>query len=56
VIGRNYLLIRLAPNGAASQVQTFECPKCGQDKIVETTDPMKEAGGWLTGRDLQPPE
>jgi hypothetical protein len=50
------LLIRLVPNGGGSDVQTFECAKCGEEKIVETKDPLNEAGGWLTGRDLQPPE
>jgi hypothetical protein len=49
-------LIRSAPNGSGFEVRTFECAKCGQAKIIETTDPLNEADGWLTGRDLQPPE
>jgi predicted RNA-binding Zn-ribbon protein involved in translation (DUF1610 family) len=41
------LLIRLEPGGGAAQVQTYECPKCGKSKIIETADPMKKhAGGW----------
>jgi hypothetical protein len=49
-------LVRLAPNGAGSQVQMFECAKCGNTISVEITDPLKEADGWLAGRDLRPPD
>ncbi len=30
------LLIRSLENGSRSEVRTFECAKCGQDKIIET--------------------
>jgi len=50
------LLVLAAPSRSGFEVRTFECAKCGQDKIVETMDPLKEAGGWLAARDLQPPE
>jgi hypothetical protein len=50
------VLIRSTPHGSCFEVRTFECAKCGQAKIIETTDPLNEAGGWLTARDLQPPE
>jgi len=48
------LLIRLAPNGAGSDVQTFECAKCGETKIVETKDPL--TGGWRGVGDLHLPK
>jgi hypothetical protein len=50
------LLARLAPNGAGSETQTFECAKCGNTKIVEVTPPSNEAGGWMASRDLQRPD
>jgi hypothetical protein len=49
-------LVRLAPARSGFDVRTFECIKCGEAKIVATRDPMQDAGGWLTARDLQPPE
>jgi hypothetical protein len=30
--------------------------RCGERKLAETTDPLKEMGNWLSARDLQPPE
>jgi hypothetical protein len=36
------LLTRLSPNGAGSDMQTFECAKCGYEKIVETEDHRNE--------------
>jgi transposase-like protein len=50
------LLIRLEPNGAGSDVQTFECAKCGETKIVETRDPLNEAIGSRRAGDLLPPD
>ena len=47
-------LIRLAPNGAGSDVQTFECAKCGQTQTVETSDPVNEAAGRPAPGDLRP--
>jgi hypothetical protein len=38
-------LIRLMPNGAGSEVQTFECTKCGETNIVDTAEPRKKAQG-----------
>jgi hypothetical protein len=38
------------------EVRTFECGRCGESKIIETTHPLKETQGWLTVRDLQPLE
>lgn len=38
------LLTRLSSNGAGSDMQTFECAKCGREEIVETKDHLKEAG------------
>ena len=49
-------LVRLSPNGAGSETQTFECTKCGNSKTVEVTQPSGDAGGWIASRDLQPPE
>jgi hypothetical protein len=50
------VLVREVPGRSGFEVRTFECAKCGQDKVVETKDPLNEAGGWLTARDLQSPE
>ena len=50
------LLVRSAQGRSGFEVRTFECAKCGQAKIVETTDPLNEADGWLAARDLQSPE
>jgi hypothetical protein len=50
------LLIRLVPYGEGSDVQTFECAKCGETKIIETKEPLSEAGRRIGSRDLQPPE
>jgi hypothetical protein len=45
--GASMTLVRLAPNGAGSRVQMFECAKCGNTISVEITDPLKEAtAGW----------
>jgi transposase-like protein len=52
--GERMPLIRLAPNGAGSDVQTFECAKCGQTQTVETTDPVNEAAGRPAPGDLRP--
>jgi hypothetical protein len=49
-------LVRLAPNGAGSETQTFECTKCGATKTVEVTHPSDDAGGWIASRDLRPPD
>ena len=53
---KRMLLARLAPDGAGSETQTFECAKCGNTKIVEVTPPSNEAGGWMASRDLQRPD
>ena len=38
------MLIRLTPCGEGSDVQTFECERCGETKIVETKElPKKHA-------------
>ena len=50
------LLIRLKPNRAGLVVETFECSRCGESKIVETKDPFHQADGWLASRDLLPPD
>ncbi|MEA2921720.1 MAG: hypothetical protein QOF07_1683 [Bradyrhizobium sp.] len=47
-------LIRLAPNGAGSDVQTFECAKCGYTRTIETTNPAKEAAARPASGDLRP--
>jgi hypothetical protein len=53
---KRMLLIRLVPYGEGSDVQTFECAKCGETKIIETKEPLSEAGRRIGSRDLQPPE
>ena len=50
------LLARLAPDGAGSETQTFECAKCGNTKIVEVTSPADDAGRWVGSRDLPRPD
>jgi transposase-like protein len=47
-------LIRLAPNGAGSDVQTFECAKCGHTRTIETTSPVSEAAARPAPGDLRP--
>jgi hypothetical protein len=38
------MLIRLTPCGEGSDVQTFECERCGETKVVETKElPKKHA-------------
>ena len=54
--GTRMPLVRLAPNGAGSETQTFECTKCGTTKTVEVTHPSDDAGGWIASRDLRPPD
>ena len=53
---KRMLLARLAPNGAGSETQTFECAKCGNTENIEVTSPSDEAGGWMASRDLQRPD
>ena len=47
--------VRSGP-GCAPEAWTFKCMRCGERKLVETADPLNEVGGWLSARDLQPPE
>ena len=49
-------LVRLAPNGAGSETQTFECTKCGNTKTVVVTQPPDDVDGWIASRDLRPPD
>jgi hypothetical protein len=37
---KTMVLVRSAPSGSRHEVRTFECAKCGRDKIVEATDPL----------------
>jgi transcription elongation factor Elf1 len=50
------MLIRLVPYGEGSDVQTFECARCGETMIVETKDLSKEVGRRSGSRDLQSPQ
>jgi hypothetical protein len=48
------LLTRLVPNGAGSDVQTFECTKCGRTQTIETTDAVNEAAARAAPGGLRP--
>jgi len=50
------VLVRSAKDLSGFEMRTFECAKCGESKVIETTDPLNEADGWLPARDLRPPE
>ncbi|WP_426437812.1 hypothetical protein [Bradyrhizobium genosp. P] len=50
------LLAHRRPGRARFELQTFECPRCDQARIVEVADPLEKAAGWVASRELQRPE
>jgi hypothetical protein len=51
------MLARIEPGPVASDLRTFECPKCQHvHKVMVEPDPMKSSNAGWANSDLNPPK